>query len=109
MSNDPFIERTFESGQNTVVVRWQQPTLEPLGEYKCRWSILWPNRVRETYTCGLDGVQALLLAMRSAHTELMESDLYKAGALTYADQYDLDLPSGWDMGPLYQPPEESGS
>lgn len=44
------------------------------------------------HTCGLDGVQALMLAMRIVHTELIESDQNKAGRLIWCDQADLDLP-----------------
>ncbi len=33
-----------------------------------------------------------MLALRTVHSELMESDLYKSGKLTYANQYNLDLP-----------------
>lgn len=50
-----------------------------------------------------------MLAMKTVHTELMESDLYKSGNLTYADQYDLDLPPSWGDGTLYIPPEQNGS
>ncbi|GHH26450.1 hypothetical protein GCM10008023_41060 [Sphingomonas glacialis] len=49
-----------------------------------------------------------MLAMKSVHSELMESDLYKAGKLTYVDQYDLDLPPSWGEGQLYVPPERNG-
>ncbi len=45
-----------------------------------------------------------MLAMRTVHSELMESDLYKSGKLTYLKQYDLDLPPGWGDGQLYVPP-----
>lgn len=46
-----------------------------------------------------------MLAMKTVHSELMESDLYKAGKLTYVDQYDLDLLPGWGDGQLYVPPD----
>jgi hypothetical protein len=46
-----------------------------------------------------------MLAMKSVHSELVESDLYKSGRLTYVNQYDLDLPPGWGEGELYRPPE----
>ena len=108
MSNAPFIIRQFECGDSTVTAQWQTPTLEPAGEYKCRWQINWPDRVRQSYSCGVDQVQALLLAMRTVHTELTESEFYKSGKLTYLEQYDLDLPPGFGMGPLYQPPKANG-
>lgn len=108
MSDEIFIERIFESGDESITARFFLPTLAPGGEYQCRWVILWPDRVQQLRACGADGVQALMLAMKSAHTELMESDLYKSGKLTYADQYDLDLPPSWGEGQLYVPPEPDG-
>lgn len=36
-------------------------------------------------------VQSLLLAMRTLHSELAESDKYKTGTLTYLGQAALDL------------------
>lgn len=47
-----------------------------------------------------------MLAMKTVHSELMESDLYKSGRLTYAAQYDLDLPPGWGDGQLYVPSDQ---
>jgi len=35
MTGAAFIERNFESSDGAVAVRWQLPTLEPTGEYKC--------------------------------------------------------------------------
>jgi hypothetical protein len=109
MTDEPFIERTFESGEDIITARFLQPALAPGGEYQCRWAIHWPDRVQQRYACGVDGVQALTLAMKSVHTELRESGLYKSGKLTYAGQYDLDLPPGWGEGQLYVPPERKGS
>lgn len=107
MTDEHFIERIFESGDNHISARFLQSFLAPGGEYQCQWAIVWPDRVQQGYACGLDGVQALMLAMKSVHSELMESDLYKAGKLTYVDQYDLDLPPGWGEGQLYVPPERN--
>lgn len=109
MSDEPFVERLFKSGDSTVIARFFLPTSAAGDEYQCSWVIIWPTRVQERYTCGLDGIQALMLAMKTVHTELMESDLYKSGNLTYADQYDLDLPPSWGDGQLYIPPERNGS
>lgn len=47
--------------------------------------------------------------MKTVHTELLDSDLYKSGKLTFLDKYDLDLPTGWGDGQLYVPPEHNGS
>lgn len=109
MSDELFVERKFESGDNVIVVQFLQPTLATGGEYQCRWAILWPDRIQKRYACGIDGIQALMLAMRSVHSELMESDLYKSGKLTYLEQYDLDLPPAWGDGQLYVPPEQKSN
>ncbi|MEG3147515.1 hypothetical protein U1839_22915 [Sphingomonas sp. RT2P30] len=109
MSREPFIERSYESGADIITVRFLQPALAPGGEYQCKWAVQWPGRVQQSYSCGVDGVQSLMLAMKFVHSELMESDLYKAGNLTYFDEYDLDLPLGYGNGQLYDPPESSGT
>lgn len=107
MGDETFIERVFESGEDSITARFLQPALASGGEYQCRWVILWPGRVQQRYACGVDGVQAVLLAMKSVHSELMESDLYKSGKLTYMNEYDLDLPPGWGDGELYVPPDRN--
>lgn len=70
--------------------------------------IHWPDRLQQRYTCDLDGIQALMLAMKTVHSELIESDLYKSGKLTYVDQHGLELPPGWGDGRLYVPSKRDG-
>jgi hypothetical protein len=36
--------------------------------------------------------------MRTVHTELLDSDEYRSGVLTYLNERDLDLPPSW---PIY--------
>jgi hypothetical protein len=109
MSDEPFVERVFESGGGTTTARFYQPSLAPGGEYKCRWAIFWPDGVQQRHALGVDGIQALMLAMKTVHSELQQSDLYKSGNLTYTDQNDLDLPPSWGDGQLYVPPDRNGS
>lgn len=101
MSEQSFVERLFELGDQQVIVRFHTPTLEPTRDYKCRWTLAWPDREERGHAYGADGVQALMLAMRSVHTKLVNCDAYKEGRLTYANQADLDLPPTWGVGPLY--------
>jgi hypothetical protein len=108
MDEVPFVERSFELDGGELIVRFHLPSKEPGGEFKCRYSIAWPEREVRNYACGLDGVQALMLAMRSVHTKLVDSDAYKAGRLTLSDQADLDLPPTWGAGPLYNVPPPPG-
>ncbi|WP_274426102.1 transposase [Chelativorans sp. YIM 93263] len=56
-----------------------------------------------------DGVQALMLALRRVSDVLMDSEPYKAGALTLWGQHDLDLPPGWGAGALYTVPHPPAS
>ena len=95
MEEAPFVERRFELEGNELIVRFFAPAKAPGGEFQCRYSIGWPEREARQYTCGLDGMQALMLAMRTVHTELIESEGYKAGRLTWCDETDLDLPPAW--------------
>jgi hypothetical protein len=112
-ANMAFVERRFASPRGEVLARFGSPYLAPGGEYRCRWHIIWPDHERSLEAAGIDGLQALMLAMRTVHSELTESDEYKAGTLTYLDQTDLDLPPTWGRGSLYDagPPPEglSGS
>ncbi|MET3898179.1 hypothetical protein ABIB57_002125 [Devosia sp. UYZn731] len=52
-----------------------------------------------------------MLAMRTVHSELVESDAYRTVRHTLWDQADLDLPPTWGAGPLYEvpPPKEAWS
>lgn len=101
-----FVERRFELDDGELIVRFFAPSGPPGGEFQCRYVIGWPEREVRRHVCGLDGLQALMLAMRTVHTELIESDAYKAGRLTWCNQADLDLPPTWGVGPLYDPPPQ---
>lgn len=108
MDQSIFVERSFDLDGLPLVVRFQRPEKAPGGEFRCRWSIGWPDGEFLGDTPGEDGIQALMLAMQSAHHELLESDAYKAGRLTLWGQADLDLPPDWATGPLYQMPPPPG-
>ena len=99
---EAFVERRFDQKGEPVIARFFAPTPAPGGEYQCRWEIEWPGKTERGYACGIDGVQALMLAMRLVHGDLAASEAYRSGALTYLDQSDLDLPPAWGAGPLYE-------
>ena len=98
-----FVERVFESASGEVLARFEAPYRAEGGEYRCRWHLVWEGGQRSTEIAGLDGVQALMLAMRNLHAVLTDSDEYREGSLTYIGQRDLDLPPAWGCGPLYNP------
>ena len=97
MADDEFVERRFELNDQQVIARFAKPTLEPGGEYRCGWSLQWPDREKAAGARGIDGVQALLLAMKTVHTQLLDSVEYKTGRLTYLDGRDFDLPPPWRL------------
>jgi hypothetical protein len=107
MNEAPFVERKFELDGADLAVRFYQPEKAPGGEFQCRWTVAWPEGLAGRYARGEDGVQALLLAMRSVQLELVESDYYKSGKLTLYGQADLDLPPTWGAGSLYDVPPPS--
>ena len=95
-SDTLFAERIFELDGKELVCRFHAPFLAPGGEYRCVVEILWPENPLRRSIAGIDGVQAVLLAMRLAHTELVVSDAYKSGRLTLYQRPDLDLPPHYD-------------
>ena len=94
------MERSFDSSNGQVLAQFEQPYLAPGGEYRCRWRIVSRAGERSREAAGIDGIQALMLAMRTVHSELLESEEYKSGNLTYLGQSDLDLPPSWGSGSL---------
>lgn len=87
-----FVERELSCAGQPMLVRFYQPVQMPTTEYKCEYEIMWPNRTRRRHAFGVDGIQALILAMGIVHVELTISDYYKDGQLTYYDSVNLDLP-----------------
>lgn len=96
-----YVERRFQSARGEVLAHFETPYLAPSGEFRCRWRISWPDCEHSREAAGIDGIQSLMLAMQTVRMELVESELYRAGNLTYLDQSDLDLPPSWGIGPLY--------
>ena len=87
-----FVERHFDSPRGDVIARFEAPYPAPGGEYRCRWHLIDPDGTHSSEAAGIDGVQALTIAMRRVHSELAESADYKAGGLTYLGESDLGLP-----------------
>lgn len=101
MGQKLFVERSFELDGAPLLARFDVPEKAATGEYRCTWSLGWPEGEEQGHACGEDGVQAMMLAMRSVHYVLADSEAYKAGRLTLWQQADLDLPPTWAAGPLY--------
>jgi hypothetical protein len=66
----------------------------PQGDWYCPWTIEGPDRSHEHHAGGVDGVQALLMAISAIRAELQV--MATRGKLTWLDHEDLglDLVSG---------------
>jgi hypothetical protein len=93
MMNDAFIERRMELGEaSEVVLRFARPI--PHGQdFRCEYAIIWPSGTRSTRAFfGVDAVQALIVAMKAAHSELLASAEARSGQLQWLGTPDLGLP-----------------
>jgi hypothetical protein len=91
MEQIPFVERLFTVDGQNVSCRFFRPETDGLS-FRCRFEIYWPEGVRSKSMGGVDEVQALLLAMSIAHTDLLSARENDGREVLYLDQRDLDLP-----------------
>jgi hypothetical protein len=70
------------SGDTDVPVRLFQPEQED-GMWICRYEIDWPNQRKSYFGAGVDGMQALILALRTIGVEIYTSEYHKAGTLRW--------------------------
>ena len=82
MDEAAFFGARVELDGGRLAVRFYAPFKASGREFQCRYLVGQPEREVRRYACGLDGVQALMRAMRTVHTELLENDAYRAGLLT---------------------------
>jgi hypothetical protein len=70
------------SGEVDVPVRLFQP--EPKdGMWICRYEIDCPHATKSHFGAGIDGMQALVLAIRMVGVEIYASDYHKSGSLRW--------------------------
>ena len=70
------------SGDIEVPVRLFQPE-EDDGMWICRYEIDWPSGRRAYFGAGVDGMQALILALQMIGVETYRSEYHKASALRW--------------------------
>lgn len=89
--SEPFVERTVNVDGQQVFCRFFRP--EPDGSsFRCRFEIDWPEGVRSKAAGGVDEVQALLLAMQAAHTDLLAARENGGRNVSWLDERSLGLP-----------------
>jgi hypothetical protein len=76
------------SASHKVMVRLHAP-VPANGDWSCRYEIDWPEGQRSADIYGIDGMQALLLALQCIGSELYASKHHASGALRF---------EAWDSG-----------
>jgi hypothetical protein len=71
-----------EKGNVRMAVRILEPQPEDRG-WACQYEIDWPGKPRIGAGYGIDGVQALIIAMQKVAVELYASSYHKAGTLVF--------------------------
>jgi hypothetical protein len=88
-----FIERRLDLGEDAeVVVRFFSPVRRDV-DYQCNYEVEWPDRKRSFFSFGIDEVQALLLALKMVHAELVSSPAGRRGELRWLGTKDLGFPA----------------
>jgi hypothetical protein len=103
-------QRTFQCGGEAVVLTLSAPTLDGQ-DYRCAYRIAWPDGPVDSYAFGVDGVQAIYVALQKAHIELIQDAAARGKPLTWLDQGDLmlPLPPGMSIEDVLQPPSVSSA
>lgn len=88
---EPFITRVFKVDGRNVECRFFQPQ-EDRDDYLCRYIIDFPDQPKISQGYGVDAVQALLLAMKKAHLELLVYRDKTGRRVEWLDKENLGLP-----------------
>ncbi|MGW9229497.1 DUF6968 family protein [Pseudorhizobium sp. NPDC055634] len=67
MNGKSFVERRLDLDGEPLLIRFEAPAEVPGSDFECRWSIAWPDGDVRHRTFGIDGIQALALAMQAVH------------------------------------------
>ena len=86
-----FVERTVNVDGHDVGVRFFRPAAEN-GSFFCRFEIDWLEGTRAKRVGGVDEVQALLLAMQIAHTDLLSVRENHGRKISWLNERSLGLP-----------------
>jgi hypothetical protein len=89
--SDAIACRIFRVDEQDVPCRFFRPEEEE-GSYFCRFEIAWPEDARVRKIGGVDQVQALLLAMQCAHSELLAARNMDGHRVEWLNGKDLGLP-----------------
>lgn len=91
MATPAIAERCFETPDGPVRLQVRPPRPDEQ-DWRCDYAIQGPDGEHAGHAMGVDGVQALYLALQSAHVHLLMTEHGRAGRLTWLEQTDLGLP-----------------
>jgi hypothetical protein len=91
MTADVFVQRIFVVDGREIVCRFFKPEAEGQ-DCRCRYDLEWTEGLRSRWIYGVDEVQALLLAMQIAHTDLLAARENDGRQVSWLDQRSLGLP-----------------
>ena len=91
MTEDVIARRVFRIDGHEAECRFYRPE-EDSGSFFCRIEIEWPEGTKTKRAGGVDEVQALLLGMMLAHTDLLAARNMDGRAVEWLDERSLGLP-----------------
>ena len=91
MSVDAFVERVIEVDGQDIPCRFFKPEADQ-GSFFCRMEIDWPEGSKSRKIYGVDEVQALLLSMQAAHTDLLVAREIDGRKVSWLGERRLGLP-----------------
>ncbi|MET3710336.1 hypothetical protein ABIC65_001016 [Sphingomonas trueperi] len=91
MTDDVIARRVFKIDGQPTECRFYRPE-EDAGSFFCKVQIDWPEGARSKRAGGVDEVQALLLGMMLAHSELLAARNMDCRAISWLDDQSLGLP-----------------
>jgi hypothetical protein len=102
MTDDVIARRIFAIDGQQAECRIYRPE-EDAGIFFCRIQIDWPEGTKNKRAAGVDEVQALLLGMMVAHTDLLAARNIDGRVIEWLDSESLGLPvtpsiRDWDPG-----------
>jgi hypothetical protein len=93
MGADAFVQRQFAVDGQEATCRFFKPIADADGlSFFCHYEIDWPEGTRSKRAGGVDEVQALLLAMERAHTDLLSARENDGRQVSWLDGRKLWLP-----------------
>ncbi len=91
MSAGAFVQRVITVDGQDVPCRFFKPEADG-GDFCCRFEVDWPEGILARAIYGIDEVQALLLAMQTAHAYLLASREHDGRKISWLGERRLGLP-----------------